>query len=49
MDVDSLNKEKKDAMKLIQGVDGSGNRNRYAKNVPQDEEELDFLIDGWNE
>jgi len=28
MDVDSLNKEKKDAMKLIQGVDGSGNRNR---------------------
>jgi len=48
MDVDSLNKEKKESMKLVSGSDYNG-RSRQTRNTPQDEEELDFMIGGWND
>jgi len=35
-------------MKLVQGVDVYGKGSKQSRNVPQDEEELDFMIDGWN-
>jgi len=48
-DVDNFNKEKKEVLKYVQGFDDKNKNSKGKKTLPQDEEELEFMMEGWND